>query len=200
MNATAAFILSGGKSSRMGSDKAFLELGGKPLIARAVELARQATDEVRIVGDPQKFGAFAPTVTDIFAGRGPLGGIHAALASTNSDWNLILAVDLPFLNLRLLKYLLAQAQDSGAMVTVPSSNGYFQPLCCVYRKEFGDFVEQALTEGRNKIDALFDRVTVRTIFDRELEANRFGAELFRNLNTPEEWEQAKQEFALETRT
>ena len=200
MNATAAFILSGGKSSRMGSDKAFLELGGKPLIARAVELARQATDEVRIVGDPQKFEVFAPTVTDILCSRGPLGGIHAALASTNSDWNLILAVDLPFLNLRLLKYLLAQAQASGATVTVPSSNGYFQPLCCVYRKEFGSLAEQALTEGRNKIDALFDRVTLRTIFDRELKANGFGAELFRNLNTPEQWEQAKREFALETRT
>lgn len=199
MNSVAAFILSGGKSSRMGSDKAFLELGGKPLIARAVELVRQVTDQVRIVGDPQKFAAFAPTVSDILVDRGPLGGIHAALASGPAELNLILAVDLPFLNCRLLKYLLAEAESSHATVTVPRSNGYYQPLCAVYRPEFAELAERALAEGKNKIDALFSEVKLRAISQDDLNANGFAAGLFRNLNTPEDWEESKREFGLEPR-
>jgi molybdenum cofactor guanylyltransferase len=199
MNSVAAFILSGGKSSRMGSDKAWLELAGKPLIARAVELARQVSDEVKIVGDPQRFSGYAPVVTDIFCDRGPLGGIHAALASTHCGCNLILAVDLPFLNAELLNYLLGEAQASGAVVTVPASHGYFQPLCGVYRKEFASIAQQALAEGNNKIDALFPRISLRGISEPELQANGFGQELFRNLNTREEFEQAKREFGIRSR-
>ena len=199
MNSVAAFILSGGKSSRMGSDKAFLELGGKPLIARAVEMVREVADQVRIVGDPQKFAAFAPTVSDIFVDRGPLGGIHAALASGIAELNLILAVDLPFLNSRLLKYLLAEAEASHATVTVPCSNHYYQPLCAVYRLEFAELAERALAEGKNKIDALFSNVKLRAVSQDELNANGFVAGLFRNLNTPDDWEESKREFSFESR-
>ncbi|HJT70124.1 MAG TPA: molybdenum cofactor guanylyltransferase, partial [Terriglobales bacterium] len=97
MNGIAAFVLSGGKSSRMGSDKALLELGGKSLIARAVELASKMSRDVAIVGDPQKLAGFGRVITDVFPDRGPLGGIHAALSQSSADLNLILAVDLPFL-------------------------------------------------------------------------------------------------------
>jgi molybdopterin-guanine dinucleotide biosynthesis protein A len=109
MKSMAAFILAGGRSSRMGADKAFLELAGKPLIVRAVELARETVPEVKIVGDPQKFGAFGPVIDDVYRNRGPLGGIHAALTSSEAEWNLILAVDLPFVAVQFLKYLLTRA-------------------------------------------------------------------------------------------
>src|ERR1700746_750117 len=93
-----AFILAGGKSSRMGSDKAFLDLGGRSLLARSLDLARSVTPDVKIVGDPAKFSAFAPTIPDLYSGRGPLAAIHAALTNSATDFNLILAVDLPFLD------------------------------------------------------------------------------------------------------
>jgi molybdopterin-guanine dinucleotide biosynthesis protein A len=194
METVAAFILAGGRSSRMGSDKAFLELGGIPLIARVVELARNVTSDVRIIGDESRYAAFAPVVADAFYGRGPLGGIHAALRASESKWNLILAVDLPFLDVHLLKYLMTEAIASGATVTVPAMGNYFQPLCAVYQKQFAINAECALAEGRNKIDALFREVSLRTISEEELKAKGFSTSMFRNVNTPDEWETAKREF------
>jgi molybdenum cofactor guanylyltransferase len=188
-----AFVLAGGKSARMGSDKAFLELDGRSLFDRALDLARAVTGEVNIVGDPEKFAAFAPAVPDIYPARGPLGGIHAALAISTTDYNLILAVDLPFIEESFLQYLIAEAQSSEAVVTVASAAGHFHPLCAVYRKAFLPTAERALAEARNKLDTLFSEVPVRVISEEELKAAGFDAEIFRNLNTPEDWQQANQQ-------
>jgi phospholipid/cholesterol/gamma-HCH transport system ATP-binding protein len=190
-----AFILAGGKSTRMGSDKAFLELSGRPLLAHAVALAKAVTDNVKIVGDPDKFAAFGPVVADVYPVRGPLGGIHAALANSGTDWSLILGVDLPFLDAKFLNYLIAEARSSGALVTVAEAGGHVHPLCAVYRKQFLPAAERALSAGRNKIDALFPEVHARVIREEELAKAGFSARIFQNLNTPEEWEKAKSEFA-----
>src|SRR5947209_5486923 len=128
-----AFILVGGKSTRMGTDKAFVNLAGRPLISHALELARAITEETKIVGDPKTFASFGTIVPDIYPARGPLAGIHAALASTATDYNLILGVDLPFLQPDFLKYLVTEAQSSLAVVTVPSANGLLHPLFPFYR-------------------------------------------------------------------
>ena len=179
----------------MGADKAFLELAGKPLIVRAVEVAREAVPEVKIVGDPQKFAACGPVIEDLYRDRGPLGGIHAALTGSAAEWNLILAVDLPFVPVGFLKYLLLRAESSGATVTVPSVGGYFQPLCAVYSKTFLFYADHALSAGKNKIDQLFREVTLCAVSEEDLTANGFEASIFRNLNTPEEWQAAKRDFA-----
>lgn len=199
MSSVAAFILSGGKSTRMGTEKALLDLRGKPLIRRAVELAREVTDQVHIVGDPQKLSAFAPVVEDLFRDRGPLGGIHTALAHSSADWNLILAVDLPFATAELLKFLVAEAQASGAIVTVPHAAGRIQPLCAVYNKQFATAAEDALEQGKNKIDALFVNGVAHVVPEEKLQAAGFHSSMFRNLNTPDEWEEAKREFSSESR-
>jgi molybdopterin-guanine dinucleotide biosynthesis protein A len=186
-----AFVLAGGKSSRMGADKALLELASQTLLQRVLELARAVTEDVRIVGSPEKFGEFVPVVEDKYANRGPLGGIHAALASTSTTFNLILAVDLPFLEKEFLLHLLAEARTSGAVVTVPRAAGGLQPLCAVYRREFAELAEQALAEGRNKIDTLYAQTTVRIIEEDELARFAFSPAMFDNLNTQEEWERAR---------
>ena len=191
----AAWVLAGGRSSRMGADKALLELTSTPLIVRAIEVARAAVPDVKIVGDPLKFAAFGPVINDVYRDRGPLGGIHAVLAGSQAEWNLILAVDTPFVPARFLKYLLARAESSGATVTVPSVAGYFQPLCGVYRKPFLPVADHALSRGQNKIDQLFREVTLCVVSEQELTANGFDASMFRNLNTPEEWQAAKLNFA-----
>lgn len=182
----AAFILAGGKSTRMGADKAFVPLDGRTLLARALELARSVTSNVQIVGEAAKFRAFAPAVEDVFAGCGPLGGIHSALRVSSAPLNLVLAVDLPFVTPELLKFLIARASGSQATVTVPRVAGGFQPLCAIYRREFADGAERALHAGRYKIDALFDPKQTQVICEDELQACGFSAEIFRNLNTPEE--------------
>lgn len=180
----------------MGSDKAFLELGGRTLLDRALELAKSVTLRVTIVGDAKTLAPFGFVIADVFPGHGPLGGIHAALASSETPLNLVLGIDLPFLDRRLLHDLVTQAAAADAVVTVPRVGGYYQTLCAVYRREFASTAERALEEGKNKIDALFPQVSVRVIEEQELKAAGFDSTLFRNLNTPEDWEQAKQTFDL----
>jgi molybdopterin-guanine dinucleotide biosynthesis protein A len=192
MNDVTAFVLAGGKSTRMGADKAFLRWGDEGLLDRALNLARTVAEEVRIVGDVKKFGGSAfVVVEDVYRDRGPLGGIHAALSSAASELNLMLAVDLPLMKTEFLAYLIAQARKSGATVTVPNAAGGLQPLCAVYRREFAVTAEESLRAGKNKIDPLFAKVKTRVIEEEELVRAGFSAEMFRNVNTPEDLEQAR---------
>jgi molybdenum cofactor guanylyltransferase len=186
----AVFILAGGKSTRMGTDKAFVEFNGCTLLARALDLARSVTSDVHIVGDPRKFAAFAPVVQDIFPGCGPLGGIHAALRASSAELNLMLAVDMPFLPPDLLRYLVTRARNSAATVTIPHCGGRNQMLCAVYRRAFADAAELALRKGQYKIDALFANRSTKVIDEDALRANGFSARMFRNLNSPQELAQA----------
>jgi molybdopterin-guanine dinucleotide biosynthesis protein A len=186
MSEVSAFVLAGGQSTRMGTDKAFLELEGKPLISRALALAKTVVSDVRILGSPEKFRAYGMVVEDEFPNHGPLGGIHAALRCSTADLNLILAVDMPFVETRFLEYLLHQANRHSAVVTVPRAGGGWQPLCSVYRRPFADLAQTALEQGRNKIDPLFDRTEICVIEEHDLEREGFSAEMFRNLNTPED--------------
>jgi molybdenum cofactor guanylyltransferase len=179
----------------MGADKAFLEFKGRTLLANALELGRMAAGEVRIVGDAAKFAEFGTAVPDIYPGRGPLGGIHAALKSSQTDFNLMIGVDLPLLEVRFLRYLLQASEHSGAVVTLPRVAGYYEPLCAVYRTEFLLPAEQALIAGRNKIDAVFTGIGVRTVDDQELAQHHFSPAMFRNVNTPEDWKLAQEELA-----
>lgn len=188
----SAFILAGGKSTRMGSDKAFVLLDGRTLLARILGVARSLTSEVSIVGDPGKFAAFAPVVQDVFPGCGPLGGIHAALRTSQSELNVILAVDVPFVPLAFLDYLVSRAQGSEAVATVARAGGGYQPLCAVYRRGFADVAEESLRTGQYRIDRLFDEGGTQIISEQELEAIGFSPRIFRNLNTPEELAEASQ--------
>jgi molybdopterin-guanine dinucleotide biosynthesis protein A len=186
-----AFILAGGKSTRMGTDKAFVTLDGRTLLARSLEVARSVTADVRIVGDPVKFAPFAPVVEDIFRDCGPLGGIHAALRASQAELNLILAVDVPFASRTFLQYLISCARNlPSATVTVARTSAGWQPLCAVYRRDFADAAETALREGRYKIDTLFDEASVQMISEDELQEAGFALRVFRNLNTPEELAEA----------
>jgi molybdopterin-guanine dinucleotide biosynthesis protein A len=187
-----AFILAGGKSTRMGADKAFVEYDGRTLLARALGLARSITPDVRIVGSPEKFAPFAPVVEDIFRDRGPLGGIHAALRASPSELNLMLAVDMPFVSWAFLQYLISQARGAPeAAVVVPRDESTRQPLCAIYRREFAGTAESALRAGRNRIDVLFEAVQTRVIEPEELEGAGFSRTIFRNLNTHQELEAEK---------
>jgi molybdenum cofactor guanylyltransferase len=193
MGDRAAFVLAGGQSTRMGVDKAFVQLEGRTLLAHALALAKSVTSDVRIVGSPQKFAAFGEVVEDEFPQHGPLAGIHAALRASSSELNLMLAVDMPFVEVPFLDYLFQEAaRHEGAVVTIPRAAGAWQTLCAVYRKPFADLAEQALRQGKNKIDPLFCDIEMRIVEEHELTQQNFSPEMFRNLNTLEELKQASQ--------
>ncbi len=186
----AAFILAGGRSTRMGTDKAFVPFEGRSLLARGLDLARSVSSEVRIVGDRSKFAPFAPVVEDIHPGCGPLGGIHAALRASDKELSVIVAVDLPFVSFALLQFLITRARTLETPVTVARAGGFWQPLCAVYRRDFAETAESALRAGHYRIDPLFSQLAVQGISEEELEAAGFTPAIFRNLNTPEELAEA----------
>ena len=196
VNDLTAFVLAGGKSTRMGTDKAFLRWQEGTLLDHVLDVAHELTPHVRIVAAREKFARYgAVVIEDIYPGCGPLGGIHAALSSTSSEWNLMLAVDLPLVNQPLLSYLVARAQESDATVTVPHVGGGLQPLCAVYRRAFAELAKRSLEAGENKIDRLFARVKTRTIEEEELLRAGFSREAFRNVNTPEDLEDVRRHSA-----
>jgi molybdopterin-guanine dinucleotide biosynthesis protein A len=186
-----AFVLAGGQSSRMGREKAMLELGGRTLLERALELALTVAAEAMVVGSRGEFERYGRLLEDVYPEQGPLGGIHAALWASPTDLNLILAVDTPFLEARFLEFLIAQARESGAVVAVPRTRDGFHPLAAVYRRAFRETAERALAEGRNKIDALFAEVETRVLEEEELRQLAFAPVIFENLNTPEDLERAR---------
>jgi molybdenum cofactor guanylyltransferase len=182
----AAFVLAGGKSSRMGTDKAFLEYRGRTLLFCALESARSVSSAVCIVGSRAKFESYGPVIEDVFVGRGPLGGIQVALSASRAELNLVIAVDMPLLSREFLRYLVDRARNSTAIVTVPRTDGRWQPLCAVYRASFLTLAEDALQAGTNKIDPLFAMTQVLTIEDVELKEAGFSPLLFRNINSPQD--------------
>src|SRR6266446_5976765 len=134
----AGYILTGGKSSRMGTEKAFLDFGGSTLLERAIAVVRETSLNFAIVGDPAKFAAYGAVIADLYADCGPLAGIHAALMHSSAELNLMLAVDMPFVTRELLAFLFAAAEEGDAIVTVPRSGKGLQPLCAVYRADFSE--------------------------------------------------------------
>jgi molybdopterin-guanine dinucleotide biosynthesis protein A len=184
----AGFVIAGGKSTRMGVDKVFLEFEGQTLLERTLGAMNSVCDCVSIVGDPAKFGKhkFDFVIEDIFPDCGPLAGIHAALRHTSSELNLMLAVDMPFVSPELLAFLFELAENNSEIVTVPQLNRRTQPLCGIYRREFADVAEAALRAGRYKIDAVFADVSVKLIDEHALASAGFSERDFFNVNTPED--------------
>ena len=195
MGKLTGFVLAGGQSTRMGADKAFLEWEGRTLLGRALQSLSNVTPDVYIVGSKQKFSGYGLVVEDEFPNHGPLGGIHAALRARAGELNLILAVDMPFVGVEFLEYLVQEAGKSAATVTVPRAGGGWQPLCAVYRPGFGDLAEQALRQDKNKIAWLFDGMELRVLEEAELVIHGFSVSIFQNLNTPEELHQSKLQMA-----
>src|ERR1700692_69301 len=185
-------ILAGGKSTRMGQDKAFVEFQGRTLLARSLDLARTLSPNVYIIGRKDKFAPFASVVEDELPDHGPLGGIHAALRASPTDLNLILAVDMPFVTRALLQHLVAQAQAAPeAVAVVPRWDEGWQPLCALYRRKFADAAAAALRAERNRIDLLFDAASTRVIAKDELERAGFSSDVFRNMHTLKELQSQK---------
>ena len=144
----AGYILTGGKSSRMGADKAFLDFGGSTLLGRAIGVVRETSPNFAIVGDPAKFAAYGAVIADLYPGCGALAGIHAGLLHSSAELNLMLAVDMPFVTRELLSFLFAAASEADAIVVVPRTARGFQPLCAVYRRAFAPAAEGRALQDR----------------------------------------------------
>lgn len=186
-----AFVFVGGKSIRMGQDKALLRLpSGETLAEHILEVAASVAPEVCILGSRSKYAALAwegEIVEDIHRDCGPLGGIHAALSRTRTELNLMLAVDMPRVTQALLEFLVTRASMSKKLVIVPRIGGREQPLCAVYRRELLGRVERAIEDRKLKVASVFTPELVEYIEEEEFKEHQFASELFDNLNAPEDW-------------
>jgi molybdopterin-guanine dinucleotide biosynthesis protein A len=146
------FVLAGGRSSRMGQDKALLEVGGRSLVEIALDKLRSiGLAAPRIAAARSDLSKYGPVVPDLHPGCGPLSGIEAALAASTQPLNLFLPVDMPLLPAQFLDWMLQRAEITGAWVTVPRSNGQPQPLCAIYHRDLLGPISASILTGNYKV-------------------------------------------------
>ena len=154
----AGFVLAGGRSSRMGSDKALALFGGVPLVQAALQTIDAIGIPAHIAGSRGDLSSFAAQIPDTFAETGPLGGIHAALSVSHAEWNLYLPVDLPLMPSSLLACLLQRAMLTGAPVTAPRLNGRIQPFPVVLHRSVLPSITQRLQDGNTACHAAWQGI------------------------------------------
>ena len=147
------FVLAGGRSTRMGQDKALLSLAGRSLLDLALDKLRALplAGAPRIAAARSDLSAHAAVVADLHPACGPLSGIEAALAASASPLNVFLPVDIPLLPAHFLLWMLQRAETTGAVMTVPRVNGWPQPLCAVYHRDLLGHITASLRAGDYKV-------------------------------------------------
>jgi len=180
-----AFILAGGASSRMGSDKSQLLLDDQTFVERIAVTLRMVTNSVSLVGSFNN--SELPTVADVYPKWGALGGLHAALSACRRDWAIVVACDLPLVTADLFQHLASLDNEYDAVVPI-QPDGRPQPLAALYRVEPCRRVATELIEaGRRRPLDLLKSVRTRWVeFDEIVnlpQAERF----FVNINTPEDY-------------
>lgn len=192
---TTAIVLAGGKSTRLGKDKTLELIGGASLLQRVLSrLATFSTEIILVIaqGQAKPPHALPPetrVIEDVFPDAGSLGGIYSGLTASSSSYNLLVACDMPFLNVSLLQHLLALSPNYEAVI--PRVGGYLEPLHAVYSKSCLTPVRHLLEQGNHKIIDFLPQMHVRYV--EEEAVNRFDPEhlSFLNINTQENLDRAR---------
>jgi molybdenum cofactor guanylyltransferase len=193
----AGYVLAGGGSTRFGRDKALVELAGRPMLARMVELMRGVTPDVKIIAPPGKYANFeAEAVNDQWPGEGPLGGIVTALLHTQEkelqcEWNLIVSCDMPFLTAVWMKFLVERAEQSAAHVILAHSGNGPEPLCACWRTDAVDTLQAAFERGVRKVTQGIALLRAEVLDERDWKRFDSAGRLFWNMNTAADYEEAR---------
>ena len=192
--AITGIILAGGKSGRFGQDKTSATIDGESLIQRVLCRLVPLSSEIIIVTSQQdtlslSIDSSARTVPALYPEKGPLGGIYTGLVASVSSYNLVVACDMPFLNIALLKYMIHVSSDFD--LVVPKMEDKVEPLHAIYSKYCLSPIEHLIQKGEFKISSFFDTVRVRYIKDNEI--NKFDPEhlSFFNVNSIADLEKAR---------
>jgi molybdopterin-guanine dinucleotide biosynthesis protein A len=196
MSDIEGFILTGGASSRMGTDKARLSLGGLTFIERIAGALQLITADISFVSTrPETFGLSLPVVADIHRDCGALGGLHAALRACRAPWAAIVSCDLPFVTGELFGRLGEFRDEETEAVAPLQLDGRPQPLCALYSPaRCLARVEQLLQEGERRPRVLLRQVRTRWVAPTELSDLRDAELFFLNVNTPEDYRLAREKL------
>lgn len=185
-------VLAGGQSTRMGQNKAFLKIDQHVLIERVLAAVRPLTDDLFIsTNAPEEYESFGlRLVADIYPGKAALGGIYSVIEAARNEHVLVVACDMPFLNRRLLAYLIELAPT--ADVIAPLINPP-QPetMHAIYSKTCLPSIKTRLQANKLRIIGFFDQVLVRYVGRDELAKFDPNFDSFMNVNTPADWHAAK---------
>lgn len=190
-----AFILAGGASRRMGTDKSQLLLDGQTFTERIATTLGQLTDSVTIVGRSTAESSI-PAVADVYPQWGALGGIHAALSACARAWAIIVACDLPFVTTELFQHLAELRLDHEAVVPI-QADGRPQPLAALYRVDpCRERATELIEAGRRRPLDLLEAVETRWVAFEEIRNLDQAQRFFANINTPEEYDKAVRGYSL----
>lgn len=179
-------VLAGGQSSRMGREKSFVPLKGKPMIAHTLARVQQLNLPVIVItNQPDSFRQFKlPLYGDVQPLRGSLVGLHAALYHSRADYTLCVACDMPLLNVDLLSQLITLRQGHDAVVPMPA--GRAEPLHALYHRRCLHVMERQLQNGEMHITRLYQHLNVRYMTEDEIRVFDPDLRSFTNANTPQE--------------
>ena len=181
-------ILAGGRSRRMGRDKARLDVDGTSMFERNLRMMRQLAHRVIIAGDrPDLSLPDVPCYPDHYPGSA-LGGLYTGLKAAGCEWIMVTACDMPYPDIRIARHLFSLRD--GYDVVVPKTPGGFEPLFALYRKTCLPYMKDLLERNRFKIDEFYPHVRVRYALYEELPEGWEQALL--NVNTPEQYQTVKE--------
>jgi len=190
-------ILAGGKNSRMGTNKAFLEIDGIRLIDNILAVYRKIFSEIIIVtNDPLSYTEFPETVvvTDIYKGKGALGGIYTGLFYATHNYSFVAACDMPFLNKDFIIYLTEQTDKFD--IVVPQLSEGFQALHAIYSRNCLSHIKKLMIADKLKIAGFYKEVRLLTIPEEKIKPFNKDGRLFLNINTPEDLKKDLSSFIL----
>jgi molybdenum cofactor guanylyltransferase len=192
-------ILAGGRSARMGENKAFIEIEGVPIITRVHRILSRLFQEVIIVANEEElFRHFDATVyRDLVPERGALGGLYTGLFYSSFPYSFCVGCDMPFLKESVITHLMKHALYEDAIV--PRTKDGLQPLHAIYSKNCLEPIRRTMEQGKYKITDFFPRVKVRIIEEDEFSPLDPSQDSFININTPEELLLAKRKQAGDLR-
>jgi molybdopterin-guanine dinucleotide biosynthesis protein A len=191
--AISSILLAGGKSSRMGKDKAKLKLDGRLMVLQCI--ARKLltiSDEVIVATDGRRYknlNVRVKWVDDVYPGAGSLVGLYSGLKEASSDYALVVACDMPFLNLELLRYMIALPRDYD--ILIPRLGDKIEPLHAVYSRNCLPAIARLLEAGHKKIIDLPGKVRVRYLSQEVVERYDPEHRSFFNINTPDQLVEAR---------
>lgn len=194
----AGFVLAGGASSRMGRPKALLEIGGEPMLVRTARLLESVTGSATVIGTFDGCEELPlPFLKDEWPGTGPLGAIATVLRKSSAPWNLIVGTDLPYLTREWLEYVVERATASQADAVVPMNLRGAEPMCAAYHKCAEALLLTTIEHGTRKVTDGLKSLSIEWMEPSEWKRFDSAGVLFKNMNTPEDYEEAK--AALEGR-
>ena len=182
---TGAVLLAGGKSLRMGCNKAELQIAGQSFLERIANELLGFAERLLSVGNTCTFRLDGFTaVQDIYPGCGPMGGLHAALVGCQSDELLVVTCDVPLFKCQIGEYLVqCLTPDYDAVVAV-TRDGCIHPFCGVYRKEMADLLEKQISEGQLCMRDAMDKMQ---LYCTDLTNTPYSDNCLANINTPDEY-------------